>query len=40
VLRETVIQVPAGTVPPATTAPAPGMAPAQGTGTMNAPMRQ
>ena len=32
VLRETVIQVPAGT--------APGMAPAPGTGTMTAPIRQ
>lgn len=52
VLRETVIPVPAGEVPPATTAPAPGKAPAPGTmpapgtvpapapGTMNAPMRQ
>lgn len=45
VLRETVIQVPAGSVPPASTAPgmappppAPGMAPAP--GSMNAPMRQ
>ncbi|MNL86120.1 hypothetical protein D3C87_2146950 [compost metagenome] len=38
VLRETVIQVPADSVPPASTAP--GMAPAPGTGTMTAPVRQ
>lgn len=38
VLRETVIQVPAGSVPPAATTP--GMAPAPGQGTMGAPVRQ
>lgn len=42
VLRETVIQVPAGTVPPAAPAPgmAPGMAPAPGTGATPMPLRQ
>lgn len=38
VLRETVIQVPADSVPPAGAAP--GMAPAPGAGTMTAPVRQ
>ncbi len=38
VLRETVIQVPADTMAPAGNAP--GMAPAPGTGTMSAPIRQ
>jgi hypothetical protein len=38
VLRETVIQVPADTVPPA--AGAPGMAPAPAAAPMTAPVRQ